>query len=79
MQQAVASGKYATTDEVYVAGLRLLFEREREENALRRKIAEGISDLDGGASVALADDDAVERFFAAALQQVLRTSGDSST
>lgn len=48
VQERVDSGDYASSAEVIRAGLRLLKEQEEWQAAARRKLAEGLADLQAG-------------------------------
>jgi antitoxin ParD1/3/4 len=62
IEQRIKSGKYASADDVVLAGLALLEAREhskqRDLDQVREKIAEGLAQLDRGEG---ADGDAVFR------------------
>jgi antitoxin ParD1/3/4 len=48
VEQQVASGAFRTADEVVVAGLRLMQDRERKLAELRAMIQEGMDDFERG-------------------------------
>ena len=60
LRQQVDSGKYPSIDEVVHEALRLMRERERKLDELRRDIAIGIAQADQGLATEL-DDAAIER------------------
>jgi antitoxin ParD1/3/4 len=63
VNQSIATGKYASPDEVVVAGLRLLQEQAREVEELRKKLQEGIDALDRGDYTAINSETELEEFF----------------
>ena len=48
LQAEVASGKYVSADEAVVAGVRLLRDRERQREELRRELDVGLAALERG-------------------------------
>jgi antitoxin ParD1/3/4 len=52
IQNQIASGKYSSTEEVIIAGIKLLKERERiykgRFEELKREIMVGVEELEGG-------------------------------
>ena len=48
LQAEVASGKYLSADEALVAGVRLLRDRERQREELRRELDLGLAALERG-------------------------------
>lgn len=59
--QEVAWGRYPSTDDVIADGLRLL--RERKFYELRRDIQAGLTQIERGEVIELADDKALADFF----------------
>jgi antitoxin ParD1/3/4 len=54
VQQQVATGQYASTDEVVVAGLQVLRELKRRQEAFQEQVRLGIDQLDRGEGIKLA-------------------------
>ena len=63
VNQSVATGKYATEDEVLIAGLRRLQDDERASEELRSKLQEGVDALDRGHYTTVRSDAELEDFF----------------
>ena len=53
LQAVVTSGKYSSADEALVAGVRLLRDRERQREELRRELDLGLAALERGDVVTL--------------------------
>jgi antitoxin ParD1/3/4 len=62
VEQQVASGAFRTADEVVVAGLRMMQDRERKLTELRAMLQEGLDDLENGRCIEL-DEDGLKAFF----------------
>ena len=62
VQEAVASGRYQSPDEVIADGLRLLRDSNREWQRLRAEVQERIARMERGEVIEL-DDDSLESFF----------------
>lgn len=69
VNQSVAAGKHGSPDEVVVAGLRLLQEREHETEVLRKKLQEGLDDFEGGDYIELKGEAEISRFVAETFRQ----------
>ncbi|MDX2179080.1 MAG: type II toxin-antitoxin system ParD family antitoxin [Bryobacteraceae bacterium] len=63
LEETVASGRYATTNEAVEAAFDLFEERERKLAALRFDIDQGLEDLEAGRYVELSPED-LPQFFA---------------
>jgi antitoxin ParD1/3/4 len=63
VSDAVASGKYRSEEEMVSTALRLLEERERKLDALRKDLQFGLDELDRGEAVLLGDPLAQQAFF----------------
>jgi len=64
VQQALASGRYRSADEVVYDALRLLREREMRLEELRRDIQVGWDQVDRGEVILLDDEAAEDAFYA---------------
>ncbi len=60
---AIASGKYASPDEVVTTALRLLQDHERKLSALRSDLRVGIEELERGEGIAIDGQDGHNAFF----------------
>jgi antitoxin ParD1/3/4 len=63
VNQSIATGRYATPDDVLLAGLRSLQERERYDEWLASELQKGIADLENGNYIELKDEAAIRQFF----------------
>lgn len=63
VQASVASGKYRSADELVCDAIRLLQEREREIDQLRREIDVGLAEVERGEVIELEDEAALNNFF----------------
>ena len=63
VEQQIVGGKYGTREEVLVAGLRLLQEREQELEAIRAVVRVGLDELARGEGIVLEDEEARRGFF----------------
>ena len=63
LQAEVASGKYVSADEAVVAGVRLLRDRERQRELLRRELDVGLAALERGDVVTLEGESERNAFF----------------
>ena len=63
LQAEVASGKYLSADEALVAGVRLLRDRERQREELRRELDLGLAALERGDVVTLEGEGELNVFF----------------
>lgn len=63
VEQQIAKGKYCTREEVLVAGLRLLQEREQELETIRAVVRVGLNELARGDGIVLQDEEARRSFF----------------
>ena len=63
LQAEVASGKYSSADEALVAGVRLLRDRERQREELRRELDLGLAALERGDVVTLDGEGELTTFF----------------
>jgi antitoxin ParD1/3/4 len=60
---AVSAGKYDSPEAVVAAGLRLLQEQEQEFDDLRRKVQEGIDEIDRGEFIEITSSAEMQEFF----------------
>ena len=63
LQAEVASGKCVSADEAVVAGVRLLRDRERQRELLRRELDVGLTALERGDVVTLEGESELNAFF----------------
>lgn len=63
LQAEVASGKYSSPDEALVAGVRLLRDRERQRDELRRELDVGLAALERGDVVTIEGEGELNAFF----------------
>ena len=63
LQAEVASDKYSSADEALVAGVRLLRDRERQREELRRELDLGLAALERGDVVTLEGEGELNAFF----------------
>jgi putative addiction module CopG family antidote len=63
VEQALATGKYRSADELICEGLRLLRERDRGLEELRRHVDAGLAQIDRGEVIVLDDDSSQRAFF----------------
>ena len=63
LQAEVASGKYVSADEAVVAGVRLLRDRERQREELRRELDVGLAALERGDVVTMEGESELNAFF----------------
>ena len=63
LQAEVASGKYSSADEALVAGVRLLCDRERQREELRRELDLGLAAVERGDVVTLEGEGELNAFF----------------
>ena len=63
LQAEVTSGKYSSADEALVAGVRLLRDRERQREELRRELDLGLAALERGDVVTLEGEGELNAFF----------------
>ncbi len=63
LQAEVANGKYSSADEALVAGVRLLRDRERQREELRRELDLGLAALERGDVVTLDGEGELNSFF----------------
>ena len=71
VSQSVASGKYATPDDVVAAALRSFRDREQYDEWLRREIQKGLDELDRGEGIVLNNDEEIDAFFDQLLNEAL--------
>jgi putative addiction module CopG family antidote len=77
--QSIATGKYATPDDVVEAGLRLLQEREQYDEHLARELQKGIDDLENGRYIEFKDAAAIHQFFDEKQKRLHAKFADKST
>ena len=63
LQAEVTSGKYSSADEALVAGVRLVRDRERQREELRRELDLGLAALERGDVVTLEGEGELNAFF----------------
>ena len=63
LQAEVANGKYVSADEAVVAGVRLLRDRERQRELLRRELDVGLTALERGNVMTLEGEGKLNAFF----------------
>jgi len=79
VNQSIATGKYATPDDMVEAGLRLLQEREQYDEHLARELQKGIDDLENGRYIELKDEAAIDRYFNEKIQKLRSKFATKST
>jgi antitoxin ParD1/3/4 len=63
VQEGLASGGYSSEDNILLAAMRLLRERDEREQEFREQLQTRIDRLDRGEGVVLEDEAALRRFF----------------
>lgn len=62
VQEQLASGEYASREDVLLEAVRLLADRNRKRQELRRELQVGRDQLDRGEGIGLHSDEALEAF-----------------
>lgn len=70
VQASVASGAYASADDVFIAGIRALQKRADYEEHLRRELQIGLDELERGNYIEFNSKEEMDQYFQAQIKQV---------